>query len=326
MRRAGWQVWLATGLEGNYEECPATLVDFAKRDRRWLQGNLQHTRLIVARGFHAVNRVHFLLGILSYLASPLWLAFLLLSCVIAYRVDLSNVTAAGRWAWAPSVGAIGLFAVTMLLLFLPKILSLLDLRRRGDAAQFGGWSKVVTSVVTETVVFTLIAPILMLFHSKFVVLTLCRQSVSWGTQRRGGAGAAAWKEAASAHAGQTLFGIVLAIVAMRISPSLAWWMSPLLAGTILSIPISVFTGDTELGVELRRRGIFVTPEEVSPPAELRELDTALAKPPAGRLIPAELAGHGGLLQAVLDPYVNAAHVSLVASERRSAARDRSAVG
>jgi membrane glycosyltransferase len=71
MRRAGWQVWLATDLPGNYEECPGNLVDFAKRDRRWLQGNLQHARLIVARGFHAVNRLHFILGILSYVASPL---------------------------------------------------------------------------------------------------------------------------------------------------------------------------------------------------------------------------------------------------------------
>jgi membrane glycosyltransferase len=161
------------------------------------------------------------------------------------------------------------------------------------------------------VIFTLIAPILMLFHTKFVVLTLCRQSVSWGTQRRGGAGAAAWREAASAHAGQTLFGVLLAVIAMRISPALAAWMSPLLAGTILSIPISVLTGDTELGLKLRRRGIFITPEELDPPAALLELARAMAEPPAGRLIPADLAAHGGLLQAVLDPYVNAAHVSLL---------------
>jgi membrane glycosyltransferase len=29
MRRAGWEVWLATGLEGNYEECPPTVIDLA---------------------------------------------------------------------------------------------------------------------------------------------------------------------------------------------------------------------------------------------------------------------------------------------------------
>jgi len=167
------------------------------------------------------------------------------------------------------------------------------------------------SVMCETVIFTLMAPILMLFHTKFVILTLCRQSVSWGTQRRGGAGAEAWREAASAHAGHTLFGIVLAIVALTISPALVGWMSPLLVGMIFSIPISVLTGNSEIGLELRRRGLFATPEEINPPAELRELTAALAEPATGRPVPAELHSHRGLLQAVLDPYVNAAHLSLL---------------
>jgi len=30
MRRAGWEVWLATGLEGNYEECPGSIIEFAQ--------------------------------------------------------------------------------------------------------------------------------------------------------------------------------------------------------------------------------------------------------------------------------------------------------
>jgi len=85
IRRAGWKVWIGTGLAGNYEEGPTNLIDLAQRDRRWLQGSLQHARLEVARGFHPVNRMHFALGILSYLASPLWLAFPTISAVIADR-------------------------------------------------------------------------------------------------------------------------------------------------------------------------------------------------------------------------------------------------
>ena len=92
MRRAGWDVWLATDMEGNYEECPGNVIEFAQRDRRWLQGNLQHARLIAAKGFHSVNRVHFSLGILAYLASPLWLAFLVISAVLAYQVGAAGVT------------------------------------------------------------------------------------------------------------------------------------------------------------------------------------------------------------------------------------------
>ncbi|MEO6006068.1 MAG: glucans biosynthesis glucosyltransferase MdoH, partial [Opitutus sp.] len=314
MRRAGWQVWLATDLPGNYEECPASLVDFAKRDRRWLQGNLQHTKLIIARGFHAVNRLHFLLGILSYLASPLWFTFLAVSFVVAYRgrAGVGPALAHRALSWNAQPQAIGLFLGTLVLLFLPKILSLIDLRRRpGDVATFGGWANVIWSVIIETVSFTLIAPILMLFHTKFVVLTLFRQTISWGTQRRGSAGASAWREAFSAHAGQTAFGVVMAIVAARISPSLAAWMSPLLAGIILSIPISALTSSAELGLQLRKRGLLLTPEETVPTPELIKLNAVLAEPVRGRELEAGLVEHQGVLQAVLDPYVNAAHVSLL---------------
>src|SRR5690606_29984973 len=92
MRRAGWSVWLAVDLEGSYEECPGNLIDFAKRDRRWLQGNLQHAWLVTARGLHAANRLHLALGILAYLASPLWLAFLLVSSLIAWRYAATGLS------------------------------------------------------------------------------------------------------------------------------------------------------------------------------------------------------------------------------------------
>ena len=42
IRRGGWGVHLAPFMEGSYEEAPPTLPDFAARDRRWAQGNLQH--------------------------------------------------------------------------------------------------------------------------------------------------------------------------------------------------------------------------------------------------------------------------------------------
>ena len=48
LRRGGWHCWLLPELHGSYEELPTNLLDYAVRDRRWMQGNLQHARLIGA--------------------------------------------------------------------------------------------------------------------------------------------------------------------------------------------------------------------------------------------------------------------------------------
>jgi membrane glycosyltransferase len=318
MRRAGWEVWLATGTEGNYEECPGTVIEFAQRDRRWLQGNLQHARLLGAKGFHSVNRVHFALGMLAYLASPLWLAFLVVSAVIAFRFGATGVTLrpvasfADYAHWSYHTQAVSLSLFTLGMLFLPKIVALLDLRGRpDDVAAFGGWAGLCVGVILETFLFTLLAPVLMLFHTQFIVLTVCRRRISWNPQRRGSAGGPGLAETVRAHWGQMLVGLAGLVVVYRIAPALAFWMSPILAGLIGAIPLSFFTGSPAAGQALRRRGLLVTPEETRPLPEVAALAARLAARRRGKAPLPELMADYGLLQAVLDPYVNAVHVSLL---------------
>jgi membrane glycosyltransferase len=318
MRRAGWSVWLATDLEGSYEECPGNLIDFAKRDRRWLQGNLQHAWLVTARGLHSANRLHLALGILAYLASPLWLLLLILSSYIAWSYTATGLTPLPVDSFALYLPldfnsqALLLFGGTMGLLFLPKFLAILDLNRRPEeVARFGGWSRVIGSVVGETVIFTLLAPVLMLFHSKFIILTLAGKGVAWVTQRRGAEGDPEWREVILTHLEHTVLGVVWGLLAININPAFAAWLAPILLGMMSSIPVSLITGQNITGQFIRRLGFLLTPEESAPPPELARLGRNLEA--CSRRAPPlpELASDYGLMQAVLDPYVNAVHLALL---------------
>jgi len=325
MRKAGWAVWLAHDLEGSYEEGPPTLIDGAKRDRRWCQGNLQHAWLLTARGFRRANRYHLLMGIMGYVSSPLWLLFLVLSTIYVFgqvtggAVGMTGGPAGPGLAAEELPEALTLFVSTMVLLFLPKLASVLDALRRPEiAARFGGRPRLALSAVLETAVSTLLAPINMLFNSKFVLFILLGQGVSWVTQQRGAHDDGSdWREAIITHGVQTLFGLVWGISSLILWPVFFWWLSPVLAGLVCSIPLSIFLSKAGLGRRARQVGLFLTPEETHPPYELKRLHQNLAEC-YQHLQPIEpLRTDYGLLQAVLDPYVNAMHVALLRQRRPS---------
>ena len=66
-----------------------------------------------------------------------------------------------------------------------------------------------------------------------------------------------------------------------------------------------------MGRALQRKGLFKTPEESRPLPVLTALAAGLAARGTSPMPLPELAADYGLLQAVLDPYVNAVHVSLL---------------
>lgn len=79
LARNGWIVRLDPDLGGSYEEGPENLIEHAKRDRRWCQGNLQHARAIAATGLPGWSRLSFGLGIMAYVAPVFWAGFLISS-------------------------------------------------------------------------------------------------------------------------------------------------------------------------------------------------------------------------------------------------------
>jgi len=303
LRRAGWEVWLATDLGGSYEEGPQSLVDFALRDRRWCQGNLQHGMLVGARGLRGKTRVHLVNGILGYVSSPIWLLFMSVAFWRAFTFGPQSYIPTGG-----SVQGVAALILTVILLFTPKLLCILDLAfDRERSRSFGGLLNVVTSAVVETFFSALIAPVLMLFHTKFVIWNLVGKTVGWSAQRRGARGTS-WDEAIAVHGFQTLFGMGIGISAAAIDPTLLWWLLPVLFGLWVSIPVSVWTSRPDIGTDAKRENLFQTPEETHTPAEVAAaLDSGDQ---------CEFARYDGITSAVLDPFLNAVHVSLLRRNRR----------
>jgi membrane glycosyltransferase len=319
MRKAGWAVWLVPEIENSYEEGPPTLIDSAKRDRRWCQGNMQHTWLLTARGFKPANRFHLLMGVMAYVSSPLWLLFLILSTIHVFSLVRSGRILLRPQEYTSIFGyviqipqALFLFLFTLLLLFLPKVVSLVTaLHKREEATKFGGRLRMTISAVLETLTSALLAPVNMVFNSKFVLFTLLGQGVGWVTQQRNATeDGTEWREAIITHWPMTVFGLVWGISSFIISPTFFWWLSPVLAGLVISAPISIFLSKSIIGQGARQLGLFITPEESEPCYELRRLEKNLSEC-YKHMQPIEpLRNDYGLVQAVLDPYINAMHVAL----------------
>jgi len=320
MLKENWQVWFAYELEGSYEEAPQGLIENAQRDRRWCQGNLQHGMVLFAKGLRGVSRIHLLLGIFGYLSGPLWLAFLLTFSWIRWTdlfSDLSSLPVRSSLSYltlSATAHAFFVFIICMTVIMLPKVLALIDLALDSERRRaFGGLTRSAFSVVMETIFSTLHAPLQMLWHTRFVITILLGMGVSWGTQNRDADGTQ-WGYALRRQWGHMLVGVFWGGLVFWLDEITFWWFLPVLAGMILSIPLSVLTSRSNWGQRARQVGLFLVPEEVAPPLEivtlrLRMNELAQAGETAMRSV------NSGLADAVLNPYVNAVHVSLLREKR-----------
>jgi len=309
MRRAGYTVWLMPELGGSYEQPPPNLLAYAQRDRRWCQGNLQHLSLVLASGLHPLSRAHFLMGVMSYVASPLWLLFLLSGLAAAlhdrFFLDPHLLEQPGLAYDAP--GALRLFAVSMGMLFTPKVLGLaLALARGDEARRMGGRAKLVLSVLAESVLASLLAPVMMLFQSHFVFGTLLGYRVNWSSQQREDADLP-WSEGLRRHAAHMAVGVGLAAAALLVSPGLAAWLAPVVAGLLLAVPLTVLTARASLGAWAARKGLFLIPEETEPP-EVLERAQGITEEHAVEPVP------DAVERVLTDAKAHALHLALLESQ------------
>lgn len=212
IRRNGWAVVFDPDAAGSAEDGPQDLAAYHRRNRRWCQGNLQHIRLITARGLHPLSRLHIASGIFSFLAAPVWLMLVLLMGSGLVVLE----------------GALPLLLIVAVLL-VPKLVGLWRLakthftpRRRRLALQaFGG----------ELLLSTLLAPIVMLHHSASVLSVLMGHDCGW--KQPAGPRLTMPQGLVEAATGLALIAVVL-----HLNPPAAIWLLPV-AGPMIAAPLLI---------------------------------------------------------------------------------------
>lgn len=281
LRRAGWDVFLLPDLEGSYEEVPCNIIDYAKRDRRWVQGNIQHLGLLGIKGLHPISRLHFLLGASAYITSFIWLLMLVLSTADAViRSINSNVYFTETyqlyptWPIAKTELIIALIVITTILLMGPKLLGVVVAicRRR---KQFGGAFAIIKGALVETIFAVLIAPIMMVYHAYFVISVLLGFKVNWDSQDREGR-LLPWGECFARTSKMTIAAIAWGSLTYFYAPVFFWWLIPVITGLILASALVRYSSSLGLGRGTRKLKILLSPSEAIEEPVLTHLDELLA--------------------------------------------------
>jgi membrane glycosyltransferase len=265
LRRAGWRVALITSLEGTYELSPPTFVEAAVRDRRWMQGNLQHARVLGARGLTLVSRIHLGMGIASYVSSALWLLVILLGLWLMWieqqrTVSYFDTTKSlfPNWPTYDPGAALQLLIATMVVVFLPRVLGLgyalgQALRERQSmrraARLIGLWS-------IELVHSVLLAPVTMLNHVRALFQILLRQDAGWKPQTRAST-IVPLVDSFRFHVVHLITGLLLSAAAASIAWHALLWLLPVVLGLLLS---PIVTWLTSHQLQAGRLALYSRPE------------------------------------------------------------------
>ncbi len=250
LRRAGWRVEIAPEIEGSYEESPPTLDDLVARDRRWAQGNLQHLKLLSARGLDPASRAHIFSGVMGYASALLWFSLILVSATLAWLV--------------PGSGAAGgtditLLLLTALIVLSPKWLALI----LWTFGRLPGWSRrpaFLAGLAAETAISAATAPIMMISQAQAVIAPFLGRDCGWRPQARV---AVAGASKGNRFKLQMIAGVALCATALA-NVGFAAWMLPVAMSLLLASPIA-----SRLSLAPNRRNwlwqAMATPEDLRTP-------------------------------------------------------------
>src|SRR5262245_18233244 len=260
MRRAGYEVRVLPEEVGSWEENPPTMLEFARRDVRWCQGNMQYLKLLDLPGLYPMSRFQLLWAILMFVGIPAWTLMIALLPLAAWQAQSVPEV--------PTGAAKALYMPYFIMSLMPRIAGLMDATfGRGGVARYGGWLRFLVSAVLELTFSFLQGAVSTIRTSIFMLGLLFGKSVVWGGQVRD-AQRLSWSEGARHLWPQTLFGVIVCGALGLIAPEVLWWSLPLTAGYLLAIPFAVVTADPAFGRALKRLGICGIPEDFRPPPEI----------------------------------------------------------
>lgn len=263
LARNGWRVIADSSIDGSFEEGPENVLSYAKRDRRWCQGNLQHMRLLLAPGLAGWSRFVFVQGIFAYLVSVFWAVFLIstVSGAIlapepdyfpnAYQLFPVFPSDRSREILALALGIIGL-------LILPKFAILMNAAISGRACGFGGVYRSLVSVVSEILLTSALAPIMLAYQTRAVLQVLSRQDGGWPANARG-EGALTFADAARSSFWIVMIGMLALVATWLLAPALLIWLLPVTL-PMIAAPLLISWSSKPLGPHH-----FITPTEIDVP-------------------------------------------------------------
>ncbi len=273
MRRAGWDVWVLPEVAESFEALPANMVDYASRERRWCQGNLQHIGLLRHPGLRPVGRFHLAYGVMHYVSGPLALLLLLLATVDTLLGGGFVAALLGGTGPAHT----GLALLVLGLLYASKLLAIgVALADSRTAQSYGGRLRLLASAAGEQIGALVVSAVLVVLYTRYAAALLLGQTVRWDSQPRDDRGVS-WSEGWLRFRGSLLVGAAWLVLLLGGSGAMLGWAAPLLFGLLLAIPMVIWSSRTTLGAQARRLGLFLTPEETAPATVLRTYQRAMLR-------------------------------------------------
>jgi membrane glycosyltransferase len=275
MRRAGYEVRVLPEEDLGWEENPPTLIEFIRRDLRWCQGTLQYWHFLFWPGIPPVSRYQLAFAVLMFLGSPAWMGLLVIGTLAVALADKPSDFIRADYG-------IALFLVVLVMWFAPKIATVLDVLTRANLRRaFGGGTRFVLNVVTETVFFLMLSPIMWFGHTVFLTGLLFGRTIGWIGQTRDDH-AVPWSAAWRQLWPQTSLGLGSIGLLAVTHPSAIPYALFIAGGLALSVPLAVATALPSVGRLFARIGIGRLPEETAPPPALRALQLPAIEAAQGR--------------------------------------------